>query len=118
MQVLGSWLINLQKIDHGLSVVPTKEWQDNLSRCLASRSTPSSCTPDSDDGHVSQRRRLNGYCKVPADWDSLLTIDNPDGTHKIDSFTLPLTRLILRGIREKYDGRFVPSIIKREFRGK
>lgn len=87
MKVLGSWLINFQKIDHGLSVVPTKEWQDNLSRCLASGSTPSSCTPDSEDGHVSQRRRLNGYCKVPTDWDSLLTIDNPDGTHKIGFFT-------------------------------
>ena len=82
----GSWLVtDCQTIDHGLSVVSTKEWQDNLARSLASGSTPSSCTPDSKDGHASQRRRLDGYCKVtPADWNSLLTIDNLDGTHQID----------------------------------
>lgn len=92
-------------IDHGLSVVPTKEWQDNLSNCLASGSTPSSCTPDSEDGHASQRRRLSGYCKLPADWDSLFTIDNPDGTQKIEFFTYTSHQTYyqrnLRGIQQK-----------------
>jgi phenylpropionate dioxygenase-like ring-hydroxylating dioxygenase large terminal subunit len=97
----------LPTIDHGLSVVPTKEWQDNLSRCLSSESTPSSCTPDSEDGHASQRRRFSGYCNkvTPADWDTLFTIDNFDGKHKIDcdteAFYLPSSQMNLKEIQRK-----------------
>jgi len=73
--------------DHGLSVVPTKDWQDNLSRYLASdRGSSNSCTPDSEDGHAQQRRRLSGYLKAaPQDWNSLYTIDTPDGRYLIFS---------------------------------
>lgn len=71
----------ISQLDHGLSVVPTKDWQDNLSKYIASdRGSPNSCTPDSEDGHALQRRRLSGYLKaVPQDWNSLYTIDTPDG---------------------------------------
>jgi len=37
---------------------------------------------------------------------------------RLASSPIRLTRLIIRGVREKYDGGLVPSIIRREFRGK
>jgi hypothetical protein len=72
-------------IDHGLSVVPTKEWQDNLSRRLAStgrKSPASSATygtyraPSSSHLPLAQRRRLNDTVEPPysPDWSGMYTI--------------------------------------------
>lgn len=73
-------------LDHGLSVVPTKEWQDNLSRRLAASSrnalTPSSSygsfrAPSSSSGPAAQRRRLNDSTDLTytPDWSGMYTIN-------------------------------------------
>ncbi|KAF6766696.1 fungal-specific transcription factor domain-containing protein [Ephemerocybe angulata] len=76
--------------DHGLSVVPTKEWQDNLSQRLMSFSSashapqPSSSSYgnlefDSQYGHAAQKRRLNAQASSstngPPDWSNMYTMD-------------------------------------------
>ncbi|KAF9486569.1 hypothetical protein BDN70DRAFT_870159 [Pholiota conissans] len=66
--------------DHGLSVVPTKEWQDNLSKRLAFGPSPGTSThlPDDQGIPASRRRRLNNQ-QSPTNWNSLYTIDpTPD----------------------------------------
>lgn len=75
--------------DHGLSVVPTKEWQDNLSHRLISypSTSPQSIqsstsypgfSGDSQYGHATQKRRLNtqpaSSIGVP-DWSNMYTFD-------------------------------------------
>ncbi|KAF8971739.1 fungal-specific transcription factor domain-containing protein [Flammula alnicola] len=72
--------------DHGLSVVPTKDWQDNLSKRLAFGPSPGTSThlPDDQGGPASRRRRLNGTDnQSPSSWNSLYTIDPaPDDDFK------------------------------------
>jgi hypothetical protein len=69
--------------DHGLSVVPTREWQDNLSKRLAFGPSPgTSIHLPNDSGHpLSRRRRLNGTENLsPTNWNTLYTIDPAPGT--------------------------------------
>ncbi|KAF8808141.1 hypothetical protein BYT27DRAFT_7190259 [Phlegmacium glaucopus] len=61
--------------DHGLSVVPTKEWQENLSKRLAFGSNPDTRPPDNITVPVMQKRRLNGTNDNQPKWDSLYTIE-------------------------------------------
>ncbi|KAJ7897143.1 fungal-specific transcription factor domain-containing protein [Mycena olivaceomarginata] len=68
--------------DRGLSVVPTKEWQDSLSNRLAS-SASGSRLPSFDISGVSltQRRRLNDSANaVPAqpDWNEMYTLEGSE----------------------------------------
>ncbi|KAJ7170147.1 fungal-specific transcription factor domain-containing protein [Mycena filopes] len=65
----------------GLSVVPTREWQDSLSNRLASSSASGSRSPSVDFTGVplTQRRRLNGSASnLPAqpDWKDMYTLDS------------------------------------------
>jgi hypothetical protein len=62
-------------LDHGLSVVPTKEWQDNLSKRLAFGSSRTTRLSDEISVPVMQKRRLNDPEDKPSNWDSLYTID-------------------------------------------
>ncbi|TFK30943.1 hypothetical protein FA15DRAFT_630298 [Coprinopsis marcescibilis] len=72
--------------DHGLSVVPTKQWQDNLSQriaTLSSNTVPSSSSQasgystDGTYGRMSQRRRLNSPQPEPIpDWSNMYTMDS------------------------------------------
>ena len=59
--------------DHGLSVVPTKEWQDQLSKHLTSSSDASDAEP-----RTTRRRRLdllpNDSSPRP-DWKELYTLE-------------------------------------------
>ncbi|KAF7337482.1 Zn(2)-C6 fungal-type domain-containing protein [Mycena sanguinolenta] len=69
-------------LDRGLSVVPTKEWQDSLSSRLAS-SASGSRIPSFDISGVplTQRRRLNSPSNgVPAqpDWKGMYTLEGSD----------------------------------------
>ena len=64
-------------LDHGLSVVPTKEWQDNLSKRLAFGSSRDTCPPED---ISAQKRRLNNT-DDKQNWDSLYTIDQTPGTY-------------------------------------
>ncbi|EKM84077.1 hypothetical protein AGABI1DRAFT_117526 [Agaricus bisporus var. burnettii JB137-S8] len=75
--------------DHGLSVVPTKEWQDNLSRRLASagrNSTTSNTSygtyraPSSSNVPLAQRRRLNDTVEPPysPDWSGMYTFNQEE----------------------------------------
>ncbi|KAJ6621140.1 fungal-specific transcription factor domain-containing protein [Mycena sp. CBHHK59/15] len=76
--------------NRGLSVVPTKEWQDNLSSRLASSSASGSRLPSFDISGVplTQRRRLNGPSNIPSppDWNDMYTIETgsepEDVSHK------------------------------------
>ena len=68
-------------LDHGLSVVPTKEWQENLSRRLAFGSNANTCPLDDIDAPVIRKRRLNGTNDKQSGWDSLYTIDPTPGTY-------------------------------------
>jgi hypothetical protein len=74
--------------DHGLSVVPTKEWQDNLSHRLTSLSSGpqypkasasyASVDSESQYSHTAQKRRLNAQpsnSTNPPDWSDMYTID-------------------------------------------
>jgi hypothetical protein len=90
-EIICNYSIDIGAIDHGLSVVPTKEWQDNLSRRLAGssrsslspapsfgsfRASTSSSTP------ATQRRRLNDSIE-PAyspDWDGMYTFNQEGKT--------------------------------------
>jgi hypothetical protein len=67
-------------LDHGLSVVPTKEWQDNLSKRLAFGSSRDTCPPEDISAPVMQKRRLNNT-DDKQNWDSLYTIDQTPGTN-------------------------------------
>ncbi|KDR85752.1 hypothetical protein GALMADRAFT_384548 [Galerina marginata CBS 339.88] len=64
--------------DHGLSVVPTKEWQDNLAKRLAFGPSSGTSTrlPDDNGVPLSRRRRLNESNELlPTNWNDLYTID-------------------------------------------
>jgi hypothetical protein len=74
-----SFVSSRRFLDRGLSVVPTKEWQDSLSNRLAS-SASGSRLPSFDISGVSltQRRRLNDSANaVPAqpDWNEMYTLE-------------------------------------------
>lgn len=72
-------------IDRGLSILPTREWQENLSKSLGSRGSHELLDPSSSGSShpspidrtppVSQRRRLHAPRKDP-DWDSMYTMDS------------------------------------------
>lgn len=92
--------------DHGLSVVPSKEWQDNLSSRLAFLSAPSvkfgsysgSNIPWDSTRHASQKRRLNesiGNVPTPPDWSSMYTIDPATDAAEFDETTEGLGQLSL-----------------------
>ena len=68
-------------LDHGLSVVPTKEWQENLSKRLAFGSSSNTCPSDDAIMPVTQKRRLNNTNDKRSNWDSLYTIDPTPGTN-------------------------------------
>ncbi|KAF9531948.1 fungal-specific transcription factor domain-containing protein [Crepidotus variabilis] len=61
--------------DHGLSVVPTKEWQDNLSNCLACIATTPPQSLENGSCHTAQKRRIGDYSSNQQDWDSLYKIE-------------------------------------------
>lgn len=84
--------------DHGLSVVPTKEWQDNLSARLASSGAQASgygCivnSLDADDISATQERRhdgmsegetLNGEGQSQPDWNGMYTLEQAGDTDEI-----------------------------------
>ncbi|KAJ6503261.1 fungal-specific transcription factor domain-containing protein [Mycena vitilis] len=69
--------------DRGLSVVPTREWQDNLSTRLASASASGSRAPSFDisGAPLPQRRRLNGStanAPTQPDWKDMYTLEGSD----------------------------------------
>ena len=66
-------------LDYGLSIVPTKEWQDNLSKRLAYGSSQKSC-PEDISVPAMQKRRLNNNVNKQCDWDSLYKIEPAPGT--------------------------------------
>ena len=74
-------------IDYGLSIVPTKEWQDNLSKRLAYGSSQKMCPPDDISVPAMQKRRLNNNSNKQCDWDSLYKIEPIPGTD-LRSFAL------------------------------
>ena len=67
-------------LDNGISVVPTKEWQENLSKRLAFGSNSNSSSPDDITTHVMQKRRLNDTNNKQFTWDSLYKIEPTPGT--------------------------------------
>ncbi|KAJ7786593.1 fungal-specific transcription factor domain-containing protein [Mycena metata] len=76
--------------DRGLTVVPTREWQDNLSNRLASSSSSASGSrsPSVDFSGVplTQRRRLNGApSSLPAqpDWKDMYTLESDQENEEI-----------------------------------
>ncbi|CAA7264843.1 unnamed protein product [Cyclocybe aegerita] len=82
--------------DHGLSVVPTKEWQDNLSKRLAFGQSSSSGSIDGDAVHVPRRRRLNGSSdQTPAEWNALYTIEPSSDPDDLKSATDGMGQLSL-----------------------
>lgn len=62
-------------LDNGLSVVPTREWQENLSKRLAYGSTSSTVSPP-----LMQKWRPDNANEKPTNWDSLYTIEPTLGT--------------------------------------
>ncbi|KAJ7109940.1 fungal-specific transcription factor domain-containing protein [Mycena epipterygia] len=76
--------------DRGLTVVPTREWQDNLAHRLASSSASGSSATSFDISGVplTQRRRLNvsaNNMPVPPDWKEMYTLEgseNEDISHR------------------------------------
>lgn len=68
--------------DNGLSIVPTAEWQNNLTNLLGGMGNPSSSRSrlDSGDGPVSQKRRYNSdwtpSTSEEPDWSGMYTFDN------------------------------------------
>ena len=65
-------------LDYGLSIVPTKEWQDNLSKRLAYGCSQKTCPTDDISVPAMQKRRLNSTEDKQSNWDSLYTIEpNP-----------------------------------------
>ncbi|GLB35813.1 putative fungal specific transcription factor [Lyophyllum shimeji] len=76
--------------DNGLSVIPTKEWQDSLSNHLASSSKHSSAY---DISRFPRRRRLESTSLSQPDWNEMYTIDAEeeelkDATEKIGELSL------------------------------
>lgn len=68
-------------VDYGLSIVPTKEWQDNLSKRLAYGSGQKACPSDDISVPAMQKRRLNNNINKQCDWDSLYKIEPAPGTN-------------------------------------
>ncbi|THV07451.1 hypothetical protein K435DRAFT_741751 [Dendrothele bispora CBS 962.96] len=80
--------------DRGLSVVPTQEWQDNLSRRLASgsSSTPSPSSFFAPGSSSSQRRRIeppDNDAPAAPDWNNMYTFDQPSDSEDHDSMKDP-----------------------------
>ncbi|KAF8078976.1 fungal-specific transcription factor domain-containing protein [Lyophyllum atratum] len=61
--------------DNGLSVIPTKEWQDNVSNHLASSSKYSSAY---DNSRFPRRRRLESHSQSQPDWNDMYTIETEE----------------------------------------
>ncbi|KAH6917023.1 fungal-specific transcription factor domain-containing protein [Coprinopsis sp. MPI-PUGE-AT-0042] len=90
--------------DHGLSVAPTKEWQDALSQRLALAGTSTGGPhatagyTDTDTARPAQRRRLNAdsvpQTAVIPDWSNLYTID-PHTDEELPETTNELGQLSL-----------------------
>lgn len=78
--------------DHGLAVVPTREWQDNLSKRLAFGPTPSASThlPDEEGTPAIRRRRLNDMESQSSNWNSLYTIAPEPGMNHSRLISIPL----------------------------
>ena len=70
-----------EALDYGLSIVPTKEWQDNLSKRLAYGSSQKACPSDDISVPALQKRRLNNSINKQCDWDSLYKIEPAPGTN-------------------------------------
>lgn len=84
-------------LDHGLSVVPTKEWQDGLSDRLASKSFTQSSNSEGTGGHTSQRRRVGHFSSKSEDWDKLYKIETPtDGNYLCQTTSKPPTDILQR----------------------
>ncbi|KAF9469792.1 fungal-specific transcription factor domain-containing protein [Collybia nuda] len=67
--------------DHGLSVVPTKEWQDNLSNKLANSRKVTPHTGYDSSRSLPQRRKLNGsndVAEAHPDWNDMYVMDAGD----------------------------------------
>ncbi|KAG6878126.1 hypothetical protein C0993_011840 [Termitomyces sp. T159_Od127] len=92
--------------DNGLSVIPTKEWQDNLSQHLASSSTSSS-SPGLDNPRTSQRRRVDSISPHPyPDWKGMYTMDAAEGEEDLEATTEAIGELSLDENREvRFHGR-------------
>jgi len=67
--------------DYGLSIVPTKEWQDNLSKRLAYGCSQKTCPSEDISVPAMQKRRLNDDINKQCDWDSLYKIEPAAGTN-------------------------------------
>ncbi|TFK77447.1 hypothetical protein BDN72DRAFT_830615 [Pluteus cervinus] len=81
--------------DHGLSIVPTQEWQDNLSAKLTTpqhASSRSYAVAGSSSGPLPQRRRLNDNGEMKPDWSSMYSMDpeeeQPDPAEGIGELSL------------------------------
>ena len=68
-------------LDYGLSIVPTKEWQDNLSKRLAYGCSQKTCPTDDISVPAMQKRRLNNNIDKQCNWDSLYKIEPAAGTN-------------------------------------
>ncbi|KAF9270701.1 hypothetical protein L218DRAFT_993268 [Marasmius fiardii PR-910] len=95
--------------DRGLSVVPTQEWQDNLSNRLASSSSTSSpiygsCPTSSPPGQpATQRRRLE---TSPVDWNNMYTLDPTSDSDEHDSLKDPTEGIGELSLTENQEIRF------------
>ncbi|KAI3622119.1 hypothetical protein WG66_015820 [Moniliophthora roreri] len=77
--------------DRGLSIVPTQEWQDNLSSRLASSSSAASspystCSTPSG-GPATQRRRVDAVS--PVEWNDMYTMEATSDSDDHDSIKDP-----------------------------
>ncbi|KAJ7631249.1 fungal-specific transcription factor domain-containing protein [Roridomyces roridus] len=98
--------------DRGLSVVPTREWQDNLSNRLASSSSSASGSRnnsfDLTGVPLNQRRRLNGAANdvpTPPDWKDMYTLDN-SGPEPADPSDETAERMGALSLDENQEVRF------------
>ncbi|KAG7099704.1 hypothetical protein E1B28_001524 [Marasmius oreades] len=95
--------------DRGLAVAPTQEWQDNLSKRLASSSSTSSplygsCSTSSQPGQpASQRRRLEAS---PVDWNDMYTLDPTSDSDEHDSLKDPTEGIGELSLTENQEIRF------------
>jgi len=90
--------------DHGLSVVPTREWQDNLSKRLAHHPGPSSRLTDLGGEPIPQKRRLNN--NNPQLFNNLYTMEPSDDSDNFESTTEGMGLLSLDENQEvRFHGR-------------
>ncbi|KAF8899084.1 fungal-specific transcription factor domain-containing protein [Infundibulicybe gibba] len=101
--------------DHGLSVVPTQEWQDNLSHHLSISSDPplastfAKQTPDNSDFPLTQRRRLNNSrnnSPTKTEWNDMYTMEASSDTEDMKDPTEGIGQLSLDEHQEvRYHGQ-------------